>query len=117
MPSDPNLSPTEAAAVSARCYSAAVKALPKDNTIITDYFQSMRANAMLASVCLQTGDLKRTLLHLGDYISLSLLSGFYDEANWPKNLTEIQKQERRRLVSFARGSPRGVFSHSPQPWH
>ncbi|ETS84443.1 hypothetical protein PFICI_02468 [Pestalotiopsis fici W106-1] len=84
-------------ALSSECYAAAVKALPRDMATATDYCQAMRANAILASVCLQNGQLKSTIAHLGDYTTLSIMHGFYAEANWPAGLTEIEKQERRRL--------------------
>ncbi|CAK7215053.1 hypothetical protein SCUCBS95973_002345 [Sporothrix curviconia] len=117
MPSDTPLDPSQAAALSARCYAAATKALPTDLAAVTDddhggqhnhhrhsnstaspsLVPVMKASALLASVCLQNSDLKRTLAHLGYYVSLSVLNGFYSEANWPAGLTEIQRQERRRL--------------------
>ncbi|CAK7200422.1 hypothetical protein SEUCBS139899_003117 [Sporothrix eucalyptigena] len=97
MPSDTPLESADAAAVSARCYAAAAKALPTDLASVTDYFPLMKASALLASVCLQGSDLKRTLSHLGYYVSLSVQNGFYNESNWPPGLDEIQKQERRRL--------------------
>ncbi|OAA63402.1 Phytanoyl-CoA dioxygenase [Niveomyces insectorum RCEF 264] len=97
MPPDPPLNHADASAIAARCYAAAVKALPADVTAVADYFQMMKASAILASISLQNSDLKRTLAHLGDYGTLSILHGFYNEANWPSNLNEIQRQERRRL--------------------
>ncbi|OAA65651.1 Transcription factor [Niveomyces insectorum RCEF 264] len=97
MPSDTPLAATEAAAISARCYAAADKALPTDVATVVDIVSMMKASALLASVCLQNSDLKRTLAHLGYYASLSVLNGFYNESNWPAGLNEMQKQERRRL--------------------
>lgn len=89
---------SKAVTVSAECYAAAVKAMPSDITIATDYCQAMKASAILSLVCLQNDDLKKTVAHLGDHISLSVMHGMYAEANWPADLTEIERQERRRLV-------------------
>ncbi|RWQ94333.1 hypothetical protein C8Q69DRAFT_403943, partial [Paecilomyces variotii] len=86
-----------AATVSSKCYCAAVEAMPNDITSASDYLQAMKASAILAAVCLQNEDMKKTVAHLGDYLSLSVMHGFYAEANWPDDLTEIEKQERRRL--------------------
>lgn len=88
----------DAAALSLQCYAAAVKAMPNDMSSVPDYFQTMRAEALLVSTCLQNRDPKRAIAHLGEYVSLSVSNGFHDEANWPEGLSEIQKQERRRLV-------------------
>ncbi|KAJ9256875.1 hypothetical protein C8Q69DRAFT_499124 [Paecilomyces variotii] len=88
---------SDAVTLSSTCYFAAVRAMPKNLTAITDYCQAMKAHALLASVCLQNGDLRGPITHLGDYSSLSILNGFYTESRWPNNLSEIEKQERRRL--------------------
>ncbi|KAJ5721026.1 uncharacterized protein N7483_008960 [Penicillium malachiteum] len=79
------------------CYAAAVKAMPADITTISDYCQAMKASALLTSVCLQNGKLKRLVSHLSDYICLSTIHKFHLEAHWPEGLTEIERQERRRL--------------------
>lgn len=105
IPFDLNDIRPKAAAISSECYAAAVKAMPSDITNATDYFQAMKASAILASVCLQNEDMKKTVAHLGDYISLSVMHGFYTEANWPVHLTDIERQERRRLVSIVFSFP------------
>ncbi|KAJ5627470.1 hypothetical protein N7528_004897 [Penicillium herquei] len=83
--------------VTMACYAAAVKAMPADITTISDYCQAMKASALLTSVCLQNGNLKRLVAHLSDYICLSTMHKFHLEAHWPEGLTEIERQERRRL--------------------
>ncbi|KAJ5714840.1 uncharacterized protein N7483_012021 [Penicillium malachiteum] len=87
----------QAATLSSQCYTMAVKAMPSDISNATDYCEAMKASAILASVCLQNEDMKKTVAHLGDYSSLSVMHGFYSEANWPLGLSEIEKEERRRL--------------------
>ncbi|RSL62725.1 hypothetical protein CEP53_004699 [Fusarium sp. AF-6] len=57
----------------------------------------MKAKAILGSCCLQNGDLKRAITHLGDYTTLLSISGFNIESNWPTNISERERQERRRL--------------------
>ncbi|ETS76811.1 hypothetical protein PFICI_12198 [Pestalotiopsis fici W106-1] len=57
----------------------------------------MKAKAILASACLQDGDWRKAVVHLGDYASLSAVTGFCQESNWPVGINEIQRQERRRV--------------------
>ena len=63
-----------------------------------DSYQLMKAKALLSSACLQGGSLTDGMLHLGDYVSLSTSTRFHTEESWPVDLTESDKQERRRLV-------------------
>lgn len=88
---------SRSASLSSECYQAVIRALPADLTRISDLCSGMKAIAMLASVCIQNGDLKRAVALMGDYTSLVSMHGFHLEANWPPDLTEIQRQERRRL--------------------
>lgn len=81
-----------------RCYQAAVKAIPRDLTRDADPCQVMKAKALMISICLQSGDTRVALAHMGDYATLSAINGFHLEGNWPNHITEIEKQERRRLV-------------------
>ncbi|KAH0428478.1 hypothetical protein CcaCcLH18_09036 [Colletotrichum camelliae] len=88
----------EASLKSTECYDAAIKAIPKELTEVTDWYSLMKAKSLLASACLHNEQLKRALFHGGgDYVSFSVSRGFHDEANWPEDLNECEKQERRRL--------------------
>jgi hypothetical protein len=100
--------PLEAASVARKCYDAAVQAIPRKLERITN-FQYFKAKAILSATCMQTGDLRGALQHLGDYVTLSSNNGFHLEANWPPGLKEFEKQERRRLVS-------GLLHSHPMPW-
>lgn len=100
VPTDVNMTSSEATNLSLQCYTAAVNAIPADVTMINDYYPAMKASALLASVCLQDGDLKKLVSHLANYFCLSTIHKFHLEAHWPSDLTEIQRQERRRLVSM-----------------
>lgn len=80
------------------CHNAAIEAIPKELTEVVDWYSLMKAKALLASACLQNEDIKRAIVHGGEYISLSTTRGFHDEANWPNDLNERDRQERRRLV-------------------
>ena len=102
-PTDVNLTGQEAINLSLQCYAAAASAMPADVTMISDYCQAMKANALLASVCLQNGDLAKVASHLSNYSCLSAIHKFHLESQWPHDITEIQRQERRRLVSQIRG--------------
>ncbi|KAL7424630.1 hypothetical protein Q5752_000314 [Cryptotrichosporon argae] len=77
-------------------YAAAVNAFPKDLSTARE-FEYKRAKALLAIFCLQQTDIVSLHTHLGDYVTLSMNDGFYDEARWPINLPQSEVQERRRL--------------------
>lgn len=62
-------------------------------------FNIMRTEALLGMLDLQYNDLGGCVGHLHRYWAMSTISGFHDEANWPVAITEIDLQERRRLVS------------------
>ncbi|KAK9776278.1 putative Zn(2)-C6 fungal-type domain-containing protein [Seiridium cardinale] len=97
MPTGPHPLRLQAATLLRKCYNAAVGAIPSDIMSVPDCYQVMKAKAILAAACLQNGDWKRAIAHLGDYASLSAMSGFCQESNWPSQLNEVQKQERRRV--------------------
>ncbi|GAD97197.1 hypothetical protein CNBD2850 [Paecilomyces variotii No. 5] len=94
----------DAATLASKCYDAALSAIPADFTAVKEWYPLMKAKALLASACLQNGDLTKAVAHGGDYISLSISRGFHNEANWPSGLAEHEKQERRRLFW-------GVYQH------
>lgn len=62
-------------------------------------FNLMRTEALLGMLALQHNDLGSGHAHLHRYLAMVTQSRFHDERNWPLNLTEIEVQERRRLVS------------------
>jgi hypothetical protein len=111
VPADPLSLRLEAVTLASECYEAAIKALPADLTSVPDYFQAMKAKAILASACFQNGNIKRGVSQLGDFMTLSASNSFHIEESWPSNLNEIQKQERRRLVRCPH-SPRTAQSLS-----
>ncbi|KAJ5621818.1 hypothetical protein N7528_005050 [Penicillium herquei] len=103
-PSDPHPLQAEAITIFSKCHEAALEAIPADITTVSNYYPLMKTKALLASAFLQKGELKRALVLGGDYIALSMSYGFQDEANWPSNLNEQERQERRRLFW-------GVYQH------
>jgi hypothetical protein len=62
-------------------------------------FNFMRTEALLGMLCLQYNDLPGCHAHLHRYLAMCADTGFHSEARWPPHLTEIERQERRRLVS------------------
>lgn len=82
-------------------YQAAVRAIPADLSVAYS-FSFKRAKALLCSVAIQYGYARTFCAHLGDYITMCGIDGFHNEARWPAGLTEIDIQERRRLVSLLR---------------
>lgn len=81
-------------------YKAACGSFPRDLCIATD-FDYKRAKTHLALLCIQYGETRQLQVHLGDYTTLVAMDGFHNEARWPGDLTEIERQEWRRLVSRA----------------
>jgi hypothetical protein len=78
-------------------YTAAKDTLPKDLTVARE-FDYLRACALLSITSIQYGDIAAMQLYLGHYFTLSGIQRFHDEAYWPKNITNIEVEERRRLV-------------------
>ena len=76
--------------------AAAVAAIPDDLSYARE-FDYKRAKALLAILSVQFADIVNLHQHLGDYVTMSLASGFYDEKKWPKDLSIPEKQEWRRL--------------------
>jgi hypothetical protein len=81
-------------------YKAACGSFPRDLCTATD-FDYKRAKTHLALLCIQYGETRQLQVHLGDYTTLVAMDGFQHEARWPADLTEIERQEWRRLVSRA----------------
>lgn len=80
-------------------YEAAISALPKTDTP-DQSLDLMRAYALLSLTAIQHGNSRDMQAFLGKYHALVAMDGLHDEANWPQNLTIIELEERRRLVSF-----------------
>jgi hypothetical protein len=78
-------------------YQAAVAAFPTDLSKAQG-FEFKRAKVLMAIACIQYGAILEHQTHLGEYVVLACNDGFQDEARWERGLTEIQRQERRRLV-------------------
>lgn len=81
-------------------YAAVVDTLPKDLTVARE-FDYLRACALLSITSIQYGDIAAMQLYLGHYFTLVGIHRFHDETCWPKNISNIEVEERRRLV----GSP------------
>ncbi|KUL91216.1 hypothetical protein ZTR_01531 [Talaromyces verruculosus] len=77
-------------------FNAAKDLIPKDlgNAKGTSF---MRACALLAITSIQNGQIKSMQQYLGYYHTLMAMDGRHDEKLWPKELTPIEKEERRRL--------------------
>lgn len=82
-------------------YQAAVVAFPADLSKAQG-FEFKRAKVLMAIACIQHGSILEHQTHLGEYVVLAWNDGFQDELRWEKGLNEIQRQERRRLVSAFR---------------
>lgn len=72
-------------------------AIPKDLEAARG-LDFMRAFALLALTSIQLGDIPSMHKHLGAYHTLVSMDSLHDETRWPKGLTIVETEERRRLV-------------------
>ncbi|WVR05631.1 hypothetical protein IAU60_002653 [Kwoniella sp. DSM 27419] len=77
-------------------YHSAIASFPVDLTR-AGHFDYKRAKTLLAMLCVQYSQTGGAMRHLGDYLTLSAIDGFHNEARWPAGLSEAEVQERRRL--------------------
>lgn len=92
-------------------YAAAKDSLPRDlsNAKGMNY---MRACAILAIASIQNGQIKNMQKYAGMYHTLTTLEGFHDEKLWPKDISPIETEERRRLVCSCASVP-GPMTNRP----
>lgn len=64
----------------------------------------LRAHAILAIAAIQNGKTRDMHHHLGSYHTLVAMDGLHNEANWPRNIDVVEREERRRLVRHAKSS-------------
>ncbi|KAJ5650521.1 uncharacterized protein N7484_004244 [Penicillium longicatenatum] len=77
-------------------YAAAKDSLPRDLAAAKG-FNYMRACAILAIASIQNGQIKNMQKYSGMYHTLTTMEGFHDEKLWPKDISPIETEERRRL--------------------
>ncbi|KAJ5226130.1 hypothetical protein N7468_007355 [Penicillium chermesinum] len=77
-------------------YAAAKDSIPRDLANAKG-FNYMRACAVLAIASIQNGQIKNMQKYAGLYHTLTLMEGFHDEKLWPKDISPIEVEERRRL--------------------
>jgi hypothetical protein len=82
-------------------FSAAKDNLLEDLIAARD-FDYMRACALLSITSIQYGHIEAFQLYLGHYFTLVGVHKFHNEAFWPRDITAIEMEERRRLVNFTR---------------
>lgn len=97
-PSSPLMSETEIPASETfhRACLEACSNVPNDGEIS---FDLMRTEAVLGMLCLQHNDVRGSHRHLHRYLGMSAEIGFHSESRWGSDLTAIEVEERRRLVS------------------
>ncbi|KAJ5742192.1 hypothetical protein N7533_011601 [Penicillium manginii] len=77
-------------------FAAARDSIPRD-LIAAKSIHYMRACAILAIASIQNGQIKNMQKYSGLYHTLISMDGLYDEKLWPKDLSPIEAEERRRL--------------------
>lgn len=78
-------------------FDAAKEQIPVNLVTARDH-NCMRACALLAITSIQYGHIRLMHHHLGMYHALVAMDGLHDEANWPKDIGHVEREERRRLV-------------------
>ncbi|KAI9661673.1 MAG: hypothetical protein M1821_008911 [Bathelium mastoideum] len=78
-------------------YLAALDGIPKELSSARglDY---LRACAVMAIASIQLGKIDSLHEYLGQYHALLALQRFHDEASWSKDISVIEREERRRLI-------------------
>jgi hypothetical protein len=91
-------------------FAAARECIPSDLSAAkgTDY---MRACAIMAIASIQNGQTKAMQQYAGIYHTLSAMEGLHDEKLWPKDLSPIDIEERRRLVGHWIGPHDNELTH------
>ncbi|KAJ5090075.1 hypothetical protein N7532_008759 [Penicillium argentinense] len=77
-------------------YAAAKDALPRDLAAAKG-MNYMRACAILAIASIQNGHIKNMQKYSGMYHTLTTMEGLHDEKLWPKDISPVEVEERRRL--------------------
>ncbi|KAJ5773125.1 hypothetical protein N7457_008021 [Penicillium paradoxum] len=77
-------------------YAAAKDSIPRDLAAAKG-INYMRACAILAIASIQNGQIKNMQKYSGMYHTLTSMEGLHDEKLWPKHLSPIEIEERRRL--------------------
>jgi hypothetical protein len=78
-------------------FEAAKDQIPVNLVTARDH-NCMRACALLAITAIQYGQIRLMHQHLGKYHALVAMDSLHDEANWPKEIGLVEREERRRLV-------------------
>lgn len=78
-------------------FVAARDSIPQD-LVAAKGIHYMRACAILAIASIQNGQIKDMQKYSGLYHTLISMDGLYDEKLWPKDLSPVETEERRRLV-------------------
>lgn len=78
-------------------YVAAEDVLPSD-LLQTQDFGFLRGCALLAIASIQDAKINAMHKHIGIYFTILAIHQWHDEANWPANLSQVEREELRRLV-------------------
>ncbi|RQM05804.1 hypothetical protein DH86_00002113, partial [Scytalidium sp. 3C] len=77
-------------------YVAAEDVLPSD-LLQTQDFGFLRGCALLAIASIQDAKINAMHKHIGIYFTILAIHQWHDEANWPANLSQVEREELRRL--------------------
>ena len=78
-------------------FAAAENTMPGDLIRATG-LDHLKSCALLAITSIQLSDIPAMKKHVGHYFTILDVQQWHDEANWPRSLTDIDKEELRRVV-------------------
>jgi hypothetical protein len=79
-------------------FAAAEEALPTNILQCRD-FDFLRGYALLSLASLQDAKIRAMQMYIGHYFTILAINQWHDELNWPEDIDESEREERRRLVS------------------
>lgn len=85
-------------------HNACLSNLPRGHNAAADpgdAFNYLRTYALLAILSVQNAELVNFQMYLGRYLTLSAVHFFHQETRWSPDLSEVDRDERRRLVCRA----------------
>ncbi|KAK3372581.1 hypothetical protein B0H63DRAFT_485280 [Podospora didyma] len=62
-----------------------------------DDFEFLRACGLLAIASIQEGKIDAMQKYIGNYFAMVAIQNGHDEQSWPRDLTRVEREERRRL--------------------
>ncbi|KAH8174739.1 fungal specific transcription factor domain-containing protein [Sarocladium implicatum] len=92
-----NSHPANLLAVPPETFFAAAQDTLSTRMVSAHQFDNLRACALLSIASIQNVEIDAMRMYIGHYFTMMATWGWHDESNWPKGLSSIEMEERRRL--------------------